>query len=126
MGRHQAAPRGEESTHNRRRNRERRICHNPKWPPRKPEVTGIDLNDGHRAASESLSKLRRSPWVEFDRNDPGARGDQLRRERTRSGADVEYEVAGPDTGIGDNQAGPLPIELVPSPQWPGLPGHGAS
>ena len=56
--------------------------------------------------------------------------DELERcglaERTRSGADVEYEVAGPDTGIGDNQAGPLPIELVPSPQWPGLPGHGAS
>ncbi len=45
-------------------------------------------------------------------------------ERAASSADVEDELTGPDLRLDDEAEGPGPIELVPSPPGPGLPGHG--
>lgn len=126
MSRDEAAPRREETPHDRHRDCERRIGHDPKRPLRKAEVTGIDLNNGHGAISKPLPEVSGPDMVKFHGNDFGPSCDQRCRECARAGTDVENEVSGPDTGVGDDRVGPTLIEPVPSPQWPRLPGHGAS
>lgn len=61
--------------------------------------------------------------VQLKSNDACPSLDKGPRNRTRSGADVKYEIAGRDTGGVNESLRPLTFESVPSPSRP-LLGHG--
>ena len=126
MRRHQPAPGRHHASQEPRGHGEGGIGDHPEGPPREAEVTGIGLDDGD---GESLVLVAEPPGpggVELHGDDPRSRSQERRGQGTRPGADVEHEIAALDTGVRDDQAGPAPIEGVPSPQWPRVPGHGAS
>jgi hypothetical protein len=72
---------------------------------------------------ELSAKIVRSGWVKFKGNDVGASLDEGSRERTATGANIEYQITGRDAGVIYEPFGPPTIESVPSPSCPFL-GHG--
>jgi hypothetical protein len=61
--------------------------------------------------------------VKFHCDDPSPLLDKRARQRTGTGANVNDEMAWPNSSVGHHLFGPTTIELMPPPACP-FPGHG--
>ena len=86
--------------------------------PGKAQIGSADLHDDHRCLRETRAQCTCPSRMQFDRNDPGAGGDKLAGDRTRSRADVEHQIAGTDAGLNDEAPRGVVRELVPAPARP--------
>jgi len=78
------------------------------------QVRGIGGDNGD-AVTEPGAQLGSALWVALDRDDGRAGVDERPGDGTEAGADVEHEVAAPDTRISDEPLRPPLIELMPAP-----------
>jgi hypothetical protein len=72
---------------------------------------------------EDPSKVFRSSWMQLERNNSSTPPNKGTCERSRTGTNIEHEIAGRDSGLFNQAFGPLAIESMPSPSCP-LHGHG--
>jgi hypothetical protein len=105
---------------------ERWVRDHAEGPSGQLEICCIDLHHDDRLAGEALAKSGRSAGVQLDGDDAGSCVQERVGQDTGTCTDVEYEMAGLDRRVGDDQSSPALIEPVPPPQRPGTPGHGAS
>ena len=97
---------------------------NPEGSTGKPKIRCVGLYHDD-VGSESLSEPPGPGRVQLYGDHLGARYQKLRGDRSRSGTDVEHEIAGPDAGAGHELRRPALSEPVITPSRPTVPGHGA-
>ncbi|HLX87021.1 MAG TPA: hypothetical protein VKR22_00965 [Acidimicrobiales bacterium] len=104
---------------------EGRVGHDPERAAGEAQVGGVGADDRHGLAREARPQQLVAVPVELHCYDACASSQEDFGHTSMAGTDIEDELPGADPGCGDESPRPALIELVPPPERPSVPGHGA-
>jgi hypothetical protein len=123
VGANEATSGSDETAQQRDGDRKRRVSHHSEGTLGQSQVAGIGSHNLHIEAVEAMPQCARPIWVKFHCDDPSSMLDKRARQRPGPCANINDEVAWPNSGVGHHLLGPTTIELMPPPACP-FPGHG--